>query len=64
MTPRFFRGFQMLGSVRARLMALLTMAAIPLVGLAALVVWQNYAITLAQAAQQAMLARESGGGAP
>ena len=42
-------------------MALLTMAAIPLVVLAALVVWQNYAITLAQAAQQAMLAREAAG---
>src|SRR5690348_14761876 len=55
----FPRGWGLLGSVRARLMALLAIAAIPLVALAALVVWQNYTITVAQAMQVALLAREA-----
>src|SRR5690349_15738477 len=53
------RGWQLLRSVRARLMVLLAIAAIPLVALAAVIVWQNFAVTVTQAMQVALLAREA-----
>jgi two-component sensor histidine kinase len=45
---------EVLGSIRARLMVLLTIAAIPLVAMAGLVAWQNYRMT-ADKAEQAVL---------
>ncbi|MBV9251765.1 MAG: PDC sensor domain-containing protein, partial [Acetobacteraceae bacterium] len=51
--------WEVLGTVRARLMMLLTIAAIPLVAMAALVAWQNYAITAGRAKQAVLLVREA-----
>jgi two-component sensor histidine kinase len=48
-----------LGTVRARLMVLLAIAAIPLVAMAALVAWQNYAMTVGRANQAVLLVREA-----
>src|SRR5438270_8440191 len=59
MTRAGTRRLDLLGSVRARLMALLAIAAIPLVAMAALVAWQNYDMTIARAMQTVVLARET-----
>ena len=59
MTRAGTRRLDLLGSVRARLMALLAIAAIPLVAMAALVAWQNYEMTIARAMQTVVLARET-----
>ena len=61
MIPAAVRGWEVLGSVRARLMVLLAIAAIPLVAMAALVAWQNYEMTIARAMQVVVLARETAG---
>ena len=59
MMLRAMRGWIVLGSVRARLMVLLAIAAIPLVAMAALVAWQNYVVTVAHATQTVLLVREA-----